>query len=91
MKSVTNRYALSLYSRARETTKRTNVRVQLQRLKIRVLALIGVLPILAGREGRGRHDLYCDGSLKGCTVLAALNETIPAAAILHLDTNNSHH
>jgi hypothetical protein len=25
-------------------------------------ALIDVLPSLAGREGWGRHDLYCDGS-----------------------------
>ncbi len=29
------------------------------------VALNGVLPSLAGREGWGRLDLYCDGSLDG--------------------------
>jgi hypothetical protein len=35
---------------------------------------IGVLPSLAGWEGRGHgfYDLYCDGSFKGFAILTAL-------------------
>jgi hypothetical protein len=39
--------------------------------RVPVLALISVLPSLAGDEGRVRHDLYCDGSLKEHPVLVA--------------------
>jgi hypothetical protein len=34
------------------------------RPKSRVLVTIGVLPSLAGREEREKHDLYCDGNLE---------------------------
>jgi len=37
----------------------------LQWAKARDPALIGVLPSLAGAEGRERHDSYCDRSCKG--------------------------
>jgi hypothetical protein len=35
----------------------------------RKMPLIGVLPSLSGRMGRGRRNFYCDGSLKGCPLL----------------------